>query len=212
MMLNLALIRSYNMQQKIFINPTSCNFWWGVYGLTEQVTWEDINLYKQIPGGLDKFDSMCVCSRRYFDELLEDEEYMAGYEQKLIQFLQGDEITYDFTYDESCGDLPYEDVELNEMGKRPCYMEIWYPTDYLDINSVKKAAKEFCKKFWGLDNFDVVIKDETTKEEAEATYFEHVTSFSGDIVFSDDVINQMSNHLNKTREEVLRLLERSIKN
>lgn len=53
----------------IIVKTTSSNLWWGIYGLTTKISWEDLNLFY---GNEEKIGSVCLNTKKYLRDSLPD--------------------------------------------------------------------------------------------------------------------------------------------
>lgn len=208
--------------KKVYCDVISCNFFWGIYGFTELSCWEDIVLYEEDKNGFKRVLSTCICSKYYFqshmDELEEDssiDEEELAWTNSAKEFLLGDSIKYQYYYDK-VGDQDFYEVpfeaQRNKQGIKPSYIEIWCPSDRLDVNTVENTIKEFYEDFFN-EKVLVEMKDVISIEKARDSYIEDIDLITGnaEIRFSDQVISDVMTATGKTKEEVERLLELSIK-
>lgn len=88
----------------IVARPTSENFWWGIYGLTEGSSWDDVRLLKRnaIAGEADeRLDLFCVCTRAYLEEELEEltsQESEADFVEMIRGFLRSADPWFVYSY------------------------------------------------------------------------------------------------------------------
>lgn len=168
---------------QIYVSIESMNFWWGIYGLTHKEVWEDITLYNKINNEYIKLANTCICSRAYLETCLkelEDDMNEADFVNEIINFLSGNEIRYHYTYDEpenkNFYEVPFE-VERNERGIKPCYIEVWNTNKLIDEVVIKECVIVFCKKFLHIIVDEVIIKDVVSLEEATNEYIKHCEMF-----------------------------------
>lgn len=203
---------------QIYFSIESMNFWWGIYGLTHKVVWEDITLYNKINHEYIKLASTCICTRAYLENCLEELEEDIDekeYVNEINKFLRGNEILFHYAYDEPENKDFYEipfDVERNERGIKPCYIEVWNTSNMIDEGVIKECVILFCKKFLGLVIDKVIFKDVVTIEEATKDYIKHCEMFGGGLkmTFSDELLKQLEEEWKKPREKVLEILNRGM--
>lgn len=206
-------------KDQIYVSVDSINYWWGIYGISYKVGWEDITIYNKDIHGLIKAARVCICTKAYLQGGLEDLEQDPD-EKEFVsavnQFLNDEEVVYRYSYDnpedEEFYEVPFK-AERNEKGVKPCYIEIWHPSDLIDEAVIKECVTLFCSKFLNLTVWEVKFKDVVSIEEAIKDFIEHCKIFNKDskIIFSDELVKQLELEWNKPREKVLEVLNRSTK-
>lgn len=180
------------------------NFFWGLYGLTDLSSWEDINLYETNEHDSNKVFSLCICSKGYHkyhieeskEECSEDDTVEIEWIKSIEDFLLRKDIKYHYCYDalgdEDFYEVPFE-AKRNKHNVKPSYIEMWYPSERLSKDSVEDAIKQFYMKFHN-EEIMIEMKDMTTFEEALASYDEDKELINGDceVVFSDALISEMA--------------------
>ncbi|WP_435921476.1 hypothetical protein [Paenibacillus sp. DYY-L-2] len=201
----------------VYVSTNSYNLWWGIYGLCPLTGWEDIFIYDD-PYGVNKLGSTCICTKDYLSHVLEDladDPEEREFQDHIIEYLNGDKIHYHFFYDnpsdEDFYQLPYSNLPLNEYGVKPRSFEMWHPNNGIDIAVIEECVKVFCDIFLNLAVNRVQLLEQIDVEGAIVSYKEHLSNFNGEIVFSDNLINDMMNKLSKSKDEVMKLLKISIK-
>lgn len=207
------------MKQEIYVDVRHMNFWWGIYAFTLATSWEDLIFYEKQADEFVHIGAVCVCSRRYLEDGLEDLEsdpHERDFVEKIKQFLQKDTITYQYWYDEP-GDKDFHEVSLdagrNEKGVKPSYIEMWYPGNGIDMLAVETCTIAFCAKFLNKQVDIVLLKEAPPFEQAASEYKEFMATFNDDPVkirFTDELIEALEEQWKMSREEVLKILLRSI--
>lgn len=204
---------------QIYVSIDSMNFWSGIYGLTHKVVWEDITIYKKFNHKYIKLARTCICTRDYFENYLEElEEDIDENEfvNEIKKFLSGNEILYYYEYDgpenKDFYEVPFE-MERNERGIKPCYIEVWNTNKVIDEIVIKECVILFCKKFLNLVVDEVIFKDVVSIEEATKDYIKHYEMFGEGLkmTFSDELLLKLEEAWKKPREKVLEILNRSMK-
>lgn len=204
---------------KLIVKPTSSNLWWGIYGLAEKCGWEDMSIFyedgKRIGG-------VCLNTKGYLRAHLDDLKAAPGEKEFAIaveEYLNDNQIHYWYYYDkrgdEDFYEVPYEDIPKNEEGVKPRFMDIWHPDENIGISTIKTAVKEFGRKFIKQEITDVKIENSETFEESIKSFEENEKLFGGEnpvkISFSEELLNELSNHWEIPKDEVLSKLKKSIK-
>lgn len=198
------------------------NFFWGLYGLTELSSWEDIDLYDTNEEDSSNVCAFCICSKEHFryhieeakQECSEDDLMEMEWIKSVEYFLLGKDIKYYYCYndphDEEFYQVPFE-AKRNKNNVKPSYIEMWYPSEELSKESIEDAVKQFYMKFYKQD-ITVEMKEMITFEDALASYDEDKEFINGgrEIIFSEELIAEIAEKTGQTVEEVTLLLERSI--
>jgi len=145
--------------ETVYYNATSCNYYWGVHGLSELSVWEDIRIFLKHGEDFEMVGFPCICSKNYFssdiDELIDEYSLEDKWIQKVMDFLKKNEAMFHYYYDdpedEDFREVSFE-AERNENGVKPRSLEMWYPSKKLDRNAIEDSIRIFCSKFLGLDN------------------------------------------------------------
>lgn len=202
---------------KLIVKPTSSNLWWGIYGLSEKCGWEDLSIFcadgKRIGG-------VCLNTKRYLRTNLEDlrsdpeeNEFVNAVEE----YLNDNKLHYWYYYDkkrEDFHEVPDEFIPKNENDKKPILINIWHPDENIGISTIKTAVKEFGRKFLRKEVINVEIQNEETLEESVKSFEENERLFGGanpgKILFSEELIDELSNHWEIPRDKVLSKLQKGI--
>lgn len=207
------------MKQEVYIDVRHDNFWWGVYGFTEATDWEDFDFYEKKADDFVRIGSICVCSRRYLEDGLaglEEDPDEKDFAVKVKQFLAGNTFAYHYCYEEPDSEDFYEvpfEAERNEKGIKPCYVEMWYPRDGIDMQAAEACTIEFYDKFLHKHVDAVLLKDIPSFEQKADTYREDLELFSQgpvQIRFSDELIANLEKQWNMSEEQVRKKLQRMI--
>ncbi|MDI4645860.1 hypothetical protein [Cohnella hashimotonis] len=206
------------MTTTIYVNTSSYNFWWGVYGMESLTGWEDIVLYKDSEQN-EKLLALCVCTKNYLRNAvqeLKDDPDEADFVQEIQTFLVNDKIVYHYFYDrpedEDFYELPFNKLPRNAHGIYPRSLELWYPSEGIHEAVIESSVRELCREYLELDIGPVSFIEPIGKEEALKAYVEHIERFSGnaELVFTEELIASMMNKMSITREDVVKLLDRSV--
>jgi hypothetical protein len=200
------------------VKPTSSNLWWGIYGLTEKIGWEDLNIFN---ANGEKIGFVCLNSRQYLRAELadlrnnpEDIAHATAIEVHLREI----QISYWYYYDtegsEDFYEVPYK-APKNPAGINPSALEIWHPHETIGISTIESAVKAFAKTFLDINDCQVKIENVEAFEKSVKSFRENEVLFSGDhpieIEFSKELISELSTLWKKPKEEVLLRLKKSIK-
>ena len=203
---------------KIIVRPTSCNLWWGVYGLSDKTGYEDLYLYYE---NEEKIGGVCLNARGFLKDGLDDlkkdpdeKEFVDAVEKYLVD----SKCHYWYFYDQKDSDdifeVPY-DAPKNSDGIKPNFTDIWHPDESIGLSTIKDAVKEFAKKHLGLEDCEIEIQNGETLEESIESFEEHQKSFGLnseiEIRFSDELIEELCQYWKKSPGEVSQILEKSIK-
>lgn len=203
----------------LLVSADSYNFIWAYYGFCDFPIWEDFTIYVKRGGKYSKLTRLCICSKIYHRESLEELKDMPSekdYVFKIEQFLQSKEINYYYFYDALDDDEIYEvcfDAPLSHEGLKPRSIELWSPYERVDLNSVVESVTDFYKKHFGERECTVKLKINECRHKAYKEYCQYVNDFSQgvDVVFSNELVEKMKLAMNKSEEEIVRLLEVSLK-
>jgi hypothetical protein len=207
------------MKQEIYVDVRHSNFWWGIYNLTPATDWEDLIFFEKQADDLVRIGAVCVCSRRYLQDALadlKDDPEEKGFVQDLEQFLQEQRLTYHYWYsnpdEENFSEVPF-DAPCNEKGVKPCYIEMWYPGEGIDLEAVKACTMAFCRSFLHKERELIVFKEIPSFEETVQSYRKQMALQSNGTVqlaFSDDLVASLAQRWKKSTAEVLKILFRSL--
>jgi len=202
---------------KIITKNTSLNFWWGYYGLTEKIAWEDIRLFYETG---EEIDMVCLNTKQYFRENikeLKEEEDCLELITAIENHLNDDKQNYWYYYDEKedsdFKEVPY-DAPINEKGIKPRSIEIWHTDEVLKLSTIKSAIEEFARQFLKIDKCQVLVEDIVSYEEAVESYMENKELFGNnepmEIKFSAELISKLSKLWNTLEDNVMRRLNKGI--
>jgi len=204
-------------QKSVYVKTDSYNLWWGIYGLCALTGWEDIYIYDN-PDEENKLGSTCICTKNYFGHVIEelaDDPNEREFMDHIRNYLHDDKIHYYYFYDKTTDEdfyqLPYENLPLNENGIKPRSFEMWHPNNGIDKDVIEECVKVFCSTFLNMEVSQVQLLEPVSVDEAIESYKEHLNTFNGTIVFSDELISDMMRKLSKSKDEVMRLLNISDK-
>ena len=203
----------------IIVKPTSSNLWWGIYGLTEKIGWEDLILFFEDGQRIGK---VCLNTKQYLRVGLEDlrkDKEEVEFVKAIENYLIDNQFHYWYYYDKRGDDdfheVSYENAPKNKNGIKPRFIDIWHPDENIGISTIKSTVKEFAKKFLKIENCVVKIEDIEDLEDSIKSFEENEKLFGGKnpvkIAFSKEVIGELSNLWEKTEEEVLSKLKKGIK-
>lgn len=205
--------------QEIYVEVRHLDFWWGVYGFTRATDWEDLIFYEKQADALVRIGDVCACSRRFLGHGLADmkaDPYEKDFAEKIEQFLQRETIVYHYFYsepnDKDFYEVPFE-AQRNDRGIKPCAIDLWYPEDGIDIAAVETCTRAFCEKFLKKHVDTVLLQDAPPFEQAANEYREHAARFRNGpvpVVFTEEVVESLATHWKKPKEEVLKILFRSL--
>lgn len=205
---------------KIYIETNSYDIWWGIYGLSYKTGWEDVNIFDQ---DNNKIGYFCLNTKAYLRHSLnciniKDEEDRV-FKKLTEEYLTDDKCHFWYCYDQKSDEdfyeVPYE-APKNQFGIKPSYIELWHPDEAIDLSTLFDAVKIFITKFLKIDEekYDLEIKDQIPIDEAISSFKEHMEIFGNSdipIAFSDELIEDLSQKLNLTKEEVRELLQKQTK-
>lgn len=215
------IIKQINKMPKniIYVDVSSLNYWWGIYGLTKKTGWEDIIMYIKIGNKYKEIGWTCVCTRSYLqyglDDLEKDDDEM-DFVEEIKGFLANDDIKYHYYYDNikdrDFYEVPFE-AEKNEEKVKPRSIEMWYPSDGIDKEVLDDCVKAFIKKFLGINVEEIKYRDIVSPEKAIEEYVEEMKNWQQckKISFSDELIETLKEEWKVPKEKVLQILNRSIK-
>ncbi|MFZ5643669.1 MAG: hypothetical protein ACOY46_08780 [Bacillota bacterium] len=204
------------MSKEIYVNVIHADFWWGVYGLKEITDWEDVVIYEKDEDSFNKIASTCICSRKYLGGVLKDIEEDLDekvFVEEVKSFLENKHIYYKYFYrdpnSEGFHEVSFEAMR-NENNVKPSYIEIWHPGMGIDFKVIEECVTAFCKKFLDLKVEKVLFKDIIPIEEAKNEYIKYGKIFNNgvELIFSEELVEQIMKELNMTREEALKMLNK----
>jgi hypothetical protein len=206
------------MSKTIYIDVKHMDFWWGIYEFCNKTSWEDIVMYDMDNGEFKEIARTCACSRADFESGLEDIENNPeerDFVWKIKEFLRNESITYHYYYDklndEDFYQVPFE-AKRNVNNIKPCSIETWYHGDGIGVEEAQHCTIDFCKMFLNTDVMEVKFKEIISRKDALESYVEDIKSFNqyNGVCFSDELIQQLQNEWNVSREKVLEILKRSM--
>lgn len=153
------------MTEKIIVKILSANFWWGVYGFDEKTDWEDIDLFYE---NGDEIGSVCLNARSYLRDgidQLKEKESEKDFVAAIESFLAGNETQY-WYYTDKSGNQLFHEVNFDDTDpkRKQQFMDIWYPVEDLDLNTVENAIKEYALKVLKIDNCIIEIENYPSEE------------------------------------------------
>ncbi|MEP0266854.1 hypothetical protein [Dokdonia sp.] len=205
-------------KNKIIVRAESYNLWWGIYGFCEKTGWEDLNLFYE---NEERIGAVCLNGKGYLRAGLDDirndseqEDFVEAIEKYLVDNTCHYWYYYDDKSDEDFYEVPFE-APKNNKGVKPRFIEIWHPDEGIGISTIENAVKAFAKKHLGIEECDVEIQDDESFEESLKSFEENIDLFGDgskiEIKFTDKLIEELSQHWNKPKDEVIKKLENSIK-
>jgi hypothetical protein len=215
------IIKQINKMPKniIYVDVSHLDYWWGIYGLTKNTSWEDITMYIKVGNKYKEIAWTCVCTTPYLQYGLEDLEKdpdEMNFVKEIKGFLENEDIKYHYYYDNiddrDFYEVPFE-AERNKENVKPRSIEVWYPSDGINKEVVDNCVKAFIKKFLGINVEEIKYKDIVSPEEAIEKYVEEMENWQQckEISFSDELIETLKEEWEVPKEKVLQILNRSIK-
>lgn len=205
-------------KMNIYVEVTHFDFWWGILGFCNNTSWEDVILYQKWGKGYRKLAWTCICTKPYFESALEDlknEPDEKEFVEEITEFLNSDQIRYNYYYDKlndtDFYEVPYEALR-NENNIKPRSIETWYPSNGVDKSVINNCARAFCEKFLDIEVVSVEFKEVISLEDAMNSYIDHMKIWEQNpkVVFSDSLIQQVESEMNIPKEKILEILNRSI--
>lgn len=203
---------------KIIVRPESGNLWWGIYGICEKVGWEDLNLFYE---NEERIGGVCLNGKDYLrdgiEQLLEDPEEQ-DYVEAIEKYLNDNKCYYWYFYDdehdEDFYEVPYT-APKNEKGIKPRFLDIWHPDERIGLSTIDSGVKAFAKEHLGLEYCEIKIQNVESYEDSLKSFKENEkllfgTESKARIKFSDELVEDLSRHWGKSKEEVLKKLESAI--
>jgi hypothetical protein len=205
----------------IYIQPTSWNFWWGVYGLAEVPGWEDFRIFRKEGGQFVQLAVSSVSTLPYLlgalepdSGLPEDEEFA----RRIREFEKDPRISFQYYYDDA------EDEDLLEVsfeaprsatGLKPSWVEIWHPGDQVGVEVIREAARYFSRQFLGIEGKEIRFKEFMGPEESRNAFkaeYERAMGGTGkySVVFSDALIQELSEFWKMDKSLVVKRLEKEL--
>ena len=202
--------------KKVYVKTSSYNLWWGIYGICSLTGWEDICIYND-PMAENELGSTCICTKDYLRhavENLKDDPDEMEFIDKITEYINDDQIHYHYFYDDPADEdlyqLPYINLPLNANGLKPRSLEMWHPNKGIDISVIEECVKVYCSTFLNIEVSQVKLLETIPVEDAVVSYKEYLSNINSNVVFSDDLIVEMMNRLNKSKDEVINILNRSL--
>jgi hypothetical protein len=202
--------------KSIYIDVTSYNFWWGIYGLSENVSWEDVRMYSKQENDFIKVFGFCLCSKSYFKDYLieyENDDDERDYYQKAEGFVNNENVVYHYYYDdlsdEDFFEVPFE-APRNKNGIKPRSIELWNPSQSINEDVLLNSVKIFCDDFVNLEIEIVEWKEKISFDDALEAYIDFCKQTQNGISFSDELVEQLSKEWNLSKDGVLDKLQKNI--
>lgn len=204
---------------KLIVEPESSNLWWGIYGLTKKIGWEDLTIFYE---NGDRIGKVCLNTKEYLRANLDDlksDPNEIEFAKAVENYLNDNQFHYWYYYgkrdDKNFYEVPYESAPINEEGVKPRFIDIWHSDENIGISTIESAIKEFGSKFLKQTITEVEIKNNESIEESIASFKENENFYGGDnavkFSFSENLMNELSNHLQMTKDEVLSKLSKALK-
>lgn len=202
---------------KIIVSASSANFWWGVYGLTEKAGWEDLSLFYDTG---ERIGGVCLQSKGYMRDCLpelKNDPSEIVFVKAIEIYLVDNKCHYWYYYDDKGSkdfyEVPYE-APQNSAGVKPRFIDIWHPDEDIDLKTIENAVAEFAKTFLKKESCIVEFEDIESIADSVKSFLEHQHFFGKkntiDIVFSDKVVLELSQHWELPKEQVIEKLKQSI--
>jgi hypothetical protein len=205
------------MNKEVYVDVLHLNFWWGIYGFIGATDWEDLVFYEKQGDEFVRIGSVSVCSKTHLkssSEKIKSNPVERAFAAKVQRFLAGDALVYSYTYDEPDDkefyEVPFE-AERNEKGVKPCYIEMWYPSDGVTMAVVEACTITFCRKFLNQQVDTVSIKDTPPLEKIVHEYKEYEAMMRNGPVtftFAEELVESLAKDWQISKEEVLKTLTR----
>lgn len=203
--------------KKIIVKTESSNLWWGIYGFCDKTGWEDLNLFDEN----DRFiGGVCLHAKEYLQTELENLIHITDekeYVEAIGNYLEDDKCHYWYYYDndnEEVHEVPYK-APLNANGEKPKFIDILHPDKSIGLSTIKTGIKAFAKKHLGIENCEVEIECGETFGASLKSFKENEKllgrKFSAIEKFTDELIDDLSQYWQISREEVLRKLRTTFK-
>lgn len=205
-------------KNKIIVRPESSNLWWGIYGFCEKTGWEDLNLFYE---NNKRIGGVCLNGKAYLraglDNLKNDPEE-EEFAKAIGNYLADNKCHYWYYYDTKDDDDFYEVPYLapkNDKGIKPRFMDIWHPDEVIGLSTIESAIKTWANVHLAIEDCEIEIQGEESFEESLKSFKENEELFGGnskvEVTFTDELIDELSQHWEKPKEEVLKKLKSSIK-
>lgn len=169
----------------------------------------------------ERIGGICLNSKSYLraglDDLRNDSEEKE-FVDAIEKYLADNKCHYWYYYDdkdcENFYEVPYS-APKNEKGVKPRFMDILHPDEGIGLSTIESAVKTWAKEHLHIEDCEIEIQDEEPIEESLKSFKENEELFGGDstveVKFADELIDELSQHWKKPKEEVLKKLENSIK-
>ncbi|CAG7594629.1 hypothetical protein PAESOLCIP111_00003 [Paenibacillus solanacearum] len=201
----------------LYIKTNSYDLWWGIHGIAELTGWEDITFYNSLEGNSNRIGYTCICTKNYMSSVLEDLEEdpdQRDFVKHIKEYLKDNVIHYHYCFDNPSNDdffeLAYNNLPVNGLGLKPSYIEMWHPNVGIDKQVIEECIKEFCYKFLNTRFNRIHYINPISLDEAIISYNEHLQRMGVAIEFSDNLIRDMMKKLSKSKEEISKMLNKSI--
>jgi len=206
------------MTKKIIVKPESSNLWWGIYGFFEKIRWEDMNLFYE--KGV-RIGEVCLNCKSYLraglDDLRNDSEEME-FVDAIEKYLADNKCHYWYYYDDKDStdfyEVPYS-APINDKGVKPSFMNIWHPDERVGLSTIESGVKTWAKEHLRIEDCEIEIQNVESVDESIKSFEENREIFKNnstiDVKFTDELIDDLSRHWKKSKKEVLKKLENSIK-
>lgn len=200
--------------KKIIVKTESSNLWWGIYGFCDKTGWEDLSLFTED----DKLIcGVCLNAKAYLQTELknlknniEEKEYL----EAIGNYLKDDKCHYWYYYDDAHHEEVLEveyNAPKNSKGVKPRFIDIMHPDRGIGLSTIKTGIKAFAKKHLGIDDCEVEIECGENFEESLKSFKENEKRLGGKFnvieKFTDELIDDLSEYWQISREEVLKKLK-----
>ena len=153
---------------KLIVKTTSCDIWWGIYGLTGKSGWEDLHISYE---NGEKLCTICLNAKVYLRaglKELNDSPEQADFIDAVKTYLADNKIHY-WHYPGEQVDEATSPATESENGFKISFMDIWHPDEVIGISTIKTAIQAFAMKFLAIENCEVTFDHVMPLEEAVST-------------------------------------------
>lgn len=202
---------------KIIVQPESANLWWGIYGFCEKIGWEDLNIFYE---NGERIGSVCLNTKGYLKACLEDlkdDPDDAEFAEAIEAYLADTKCHYWYFYDNKDDEDFYEVPYLaprNDQGVKPRFMDIWHPDEGIGISTIETAIKTWATKHLEIEACEIEIQNIESFEDSLDSFKENLELFGDgskvEIVFADELVDELSELWKKPKQEVLKKLQNSV--
>jgi hypothetical protein len=185
----------------VLVQIRHMNYWWGIYGLCDPTSWEDVLLHVREPGQSDarRIGAFCACGRSFFKGLdeLRGDPAEADWVARADRYLAGDRIVPDMAR-----------PQLRDPDAGPPFLDLWHPSPGIDEQAMHDCVRYYALHYLGLEIGKIEYLEVETFDEALESFRELPEVF--DIEIPEQILNTLAARLDTPRGIVLDRIRDSV--